>query len=124
MGEQTNARKPPASDSALTYELSRADKQELADLPWIAGLEEWPARGVQAVHARRGESRHLVLFVETARRRYAIKETSPEMALREIRQLQEVRRRGIYALEPVGVVVAPGPMVAVGVVAGITQYLP
>jgi hypothetical protein len=114
----------PARVSAPTLELPRADQEALAALPWQAGLEEWPAQGVQAVQARRGESRHMVLFVEAGGRRYAIKETSPEIARHEIRQLQEVRRRGIYALEPVGVVVAPGPLVAVGVVAGVTQYLP
>jgi hypothetical protein len=114
----------PTRASTLTLELPRADREALADLPWEAGLEAWPARGVQAVQARRGESRHTVLFVEVGGRRYAVKETSPEMARHEIRQLQEVRRRGIYALEPVGVVVAPGPLVPVGVVAGVTQYLP
>ncbi|HEY7126427.1 MAG TPA: DUF4032 domain-containing protein [Ktedonobacterales bacterium] len=112
------------SASGITFELPRADREALADFPWEAGLEAWPTRGVQAVQARRGESRHTVLFVEATGRRYAIKETAPDVARHEIRQLQEVRRRGIYALEPVGVVVAPGPLVPVGVVAGVTQYLP
>jgi hypothetical protein len=113
-----------SSARELVYHMPRADQEALSDLPWEAGLEEWPALGVQAVYARRGESRHLVFFVEAGGRRYAIKETSPEMARREIEQLQAVRRRGIYALEPVGVVVAPGPLVAIGEVAGVTQYLP
>ncbi len=107
----------------LTYTMPRADQEALAGLPWEAGLESWPELGVQTVYMRRGESRHLVFFVEAGGRRYAVKETSPEMAYQEIKQLQEVRRRGIYALEPVGVVVAPGPLVAVGVVAGVTQYV-
>lgn len=122
MDENHNARHHAERD--ITFDLPRADREALADLPWEAGLEAWPAQGVQAVQARRGESRHTVLFVEAAGRRYAVKETSPEVARHEIRQLQEVRRRGIYALEPVGVVVAPGPLVPVGVVAGVTQYLP
>jgi hypothetical protein len=124
MEESQNANSHLSRAGDLALELPRADREALADFPWEAGLEEWPARGVQAVQARRGESRHTVLFVEAGGRRYAVKETSPEMARHEIRQLQEVRRRGIYALEPVGVVVAPGPLVPVGVVAGVTQYLP
>ncbi len=104
--------------------MSRADQEALDGLPWEAGLEEWPALGIQTVNMRRGESRHLVFFVKAGGRQYAIKETSPDMARQEITQLQEVRRRGIYTLEPVGTVVAPGPLMAVGVVAGVTQYIP
>jgi hypothetical protein len=113
----------PASQ-AVSFELPRLDREALADLPWKAPLEDWPSLGAQAVYARRGESRHIVLFVEAGGRRYAIKETSPEMARQEIALLTEVRRRGIYALAPVGVVVAPGPLIAVGEVAGVTQYMP
>ncbi len=109
---------------AVTFELPRADREALAALPWEAPLEEWPSLGVQAVHARRGESRHTVLFVEAGGRRYAVKETSPEAARSEVAQLLEIRRRGIYALEPVGVVVVPGALIPVGEVAGVMQYLP
>ncbi|HEU5368587.1 MAG TPA: DUF4032 domain-containing protein [Ktedonobacterales bacterium] len=116
---------PKASASrSVTFELPRADRVALAALPWEAPLEDWPALGVQAIYVRRGESRHTVLFVEAEKRRYAIKETSPEVARKEISQLLEIRRRGIYALEPVGVVVAPGPPIAVGEIAGVTQYMP
>jgi hypothetical protein len=108
----------------ITFELPRADREALVALPWEQPLEDWPSLGVQAVQARRGESRHIVLFVEADGRRYAIKETSPEVARSEISRLLEIRRRGIYALEPVGVVVAPGPPIAVGKVAGVTQYMP
>ncbi|HLW02527.1 MAG TPA: DUF4032 domain-containing protein [Ktedonobacterales bacterium] len=104
--------------------MPRADQEALANLPWEAGLEEWPALGIETINMRRGESRHLVFFVRVGGRYYAIKETSPEMARQEIMQLQEVRRRGIYTLEPVGTVTAPGPMIAVGEVAGIVQYIP
>ena len=108
----------------ITFELPRADREALAALPWESPLEDWPSLGVQAVHARRGESRHIVLFVEVDERRYAVKETSPEVARSEISWLLEIRRRGIYALEPVGAVVAPGPPIPVGEVAGVTQYMP
>ncbi len=115
-------RKSPASRS-VSSELPRVDRAALAALPWEASLEDWPALGVQAIYARRGESRHTVLFVEAAGRRYVIKETSPEFARKEICQLIEIRRRGIYAVEPVGVVIAPGPPIAVGEIAGVTQYV-
>lgn len=109
---------------SVSFELPRADRRALGALPWEAPLDDWPSLGVQAIYARRGESRHTVLFVEADGGRYAIKETSPEVARREISLLTEIRRRGIYALEPVGVVVAPGPPIAVGEIAGVTQYLP
>ncbi len=116
---------PPSPRApSVTFDLPRADREALALLPWQAPLEDWPALGVQAVQARRGESRHTVLFVEADGRRYAVKETSSEVARREIARLVEIRRRGIYALEPVGVVVAPGPPIAVGEVAGVIQYMP
>ncbi len=116
-------RKKGAETPSISLDLPRAERGALAALPWHAPLEDWPALGVQAIYARRGESRHTVLFVEANGRRYAIKETSPEAARKEISQLIEIRRRGIYALEPVGVVVAPGPPIAVGAVAGVTQYV-
>src|SRR5204863_3071942 len=41
-------------------------------------------------------------------RRYAIKETTPRMAEREIANLHEIERRGLPALSPVGSVIVPG----------------
>ena len=43
--------------------------------------------------------------------RYAIKETTPRMAEREIANLHEIERRGIPALSPVGSVVVQGPLI-------------
>ncbi|HEV2582051.1 MAG TPA: DUF4032 domain-containing protein, partial [Ktedonobacteraceae bacterium] len=73
-------------------------------LPWHAPLTEWPEHGVAALTIRRGESRHPVLFVECEGIRYAIKETTPHMAEREIRNLHEIEFRGIPTLSPVGTV--------------------
>ena len=57
--------------------------------------------------------------------RYAIKETTPRMAEREIRNFHEIERRGIPALSPIGVVIVPAPPVALDVpkLGGITQYI-
>ncbi|HEY0752384.1 MAG TPA: DUF4032 domain-containing protein [Ktedonobacteraceae bacterium] len=85
------------------------EKQHLEDLPWSAPLEEWVALGVELLHIRRGESRHPVVFVERDGVRYAIKETSPHMAEREVRNLREIGQRGIPTLVPAGTVVVSLP---------------
>ncbi|HET9922351.1 MAG TPA: DUF4032 domain-containing protein [Ktedonobacteraceae bacterium] len=87
--------------------MSTEDQQRLAGLPWQAPLEEWPKHGVVPLLIRRGESRHPVIFVERNGARYAIKETTPRMAEREIHNLREIERRGIPALSPIGAVTVP-----------------
>lgn len=77
-------------------------EERLAQLPWDFPLEEWPEHGVVPLSVRKGESRHPVIFVELEGVRYAIKETSPHMAEREIRNLREIERRGIPTLHPIG----------------------
>jgi len=74
---------------------------------------------------RRGDSRHPVLFVEREGVRYAIKETTPRMAEREIRNFREIERRGIPALSPIGVVIVPAPPLALDIpkLNGVTQYI-
>ena len=103
--------------------ITRSDWTRLRWLPWEEPLDEWPEHGVQPLSIRRGESRHMVLFVEVGRRRYAVKETSPVAAEREIAALRELRRRGCSALDPVGSVLVRGEPIAVGVVAGLPVYL-
>jgi hypothetical protein len=110
---------PPTVRSAA---LPAADWRRLRDLPWGTPLEDWPARGVDALNVRRGESRHPVLFVEREARRYAIKETSPETAEHEIAMFEQVRRRGLRALEPVGHVTVRGAPIAAGEVGGRSLY--
>ena len=103
--------------------LARTDWTRLRTLPWGAPLDEWPGRGVATLPVRRGESRHPVLFVEVGRRRYAIKETSPVAARREIGVLEELQRRHCHALEPAGWVVVRGEPIYAGDVSGRPQYL-
>ena len=95
----------------------------LRALPWGRPLEEWPEHGVVTLTIRKGESRHPVLFVEAGRRRYAIKETSPEAAQREIYALVELRRRNCRALEPVGYTVVRGEPELAGEVGGRPVYI-
>ncbi len=80
---------------------------------------------MQLLVVRRGDSRHPVIFVERQGVRYAIKETTPRMAEREIRNLDEIERRGIPALSPIGTVTVAAPSIALDVPAlgGTRQYI-
>ncbi len=86
------------------FHMDRAEQRRLKDLPWEVPLADWPEHGVTPLAIRRGESRHPVIFVEREGVRYAIKETTPHMAEREIRNLGEIEFRGIPTLSPVGTV--------------------
>src|SRR5579872_3213703 len=91
------------------FQMSAADKRRLQHLPWHLPLEEWQAQGVATLSIRRGESRHPVIFIESDDVRYAIKETTPHMAQREISNLRVIEFRGIPSLSPVGVVTVSAP---------------
>ncbi len=71
----------------IQFHMDIAHKKRLEGLPWDFPLEEWPDHGVVPLSIRRGESRHPVIFVEREGLRYAIKETTPRMAEREITNL-------------------------------------
>jgi hypothetical protein len=107
------------------FEMSAADTRRLQHFPWHLPLDEWPGQGVTTLFVRRGESRHPVIFVESEEVRYAIKETTPFMARREIQNLREIEFRGLPALSPVGVVSvsAPPERVESGEVGGLPQYV-
>lgn len=118
---------PPAIRAVA---LPAGDWRRLRDLPWGVPLDDWTPRGVETLSVRRGESRHPVLFVERGAetgadggvRRYAIKETSPEAAAHEIAVFEEVRGRGLRALEPVGHLTVRGAPIAAGEVSGRALY--
>lgn len=101
--------KTHSSSAPITFQMDAPNRRLLQDLPWDALLEEWPSRGIVPLMVRRGESRHPVIFVEREGVRYAIKETTPHMAEREIVNLREIDRRGIPALSPVGSVIVSVP---------------
>jgi Domain of unknown function (DUF4032) len=112
-----------ATDAVREAAVPRGDWARLRALPWGAPLEEWPERGVATLNVRRGESRHVVIFVEVGHRRYAIKETSPGAAAHESDIFAELRRRGVRTLEPVGHVITHGEPIPAGELAGRTLYL-
>lgn len=101
------------------------DRHRLEGLPWHTRLETWADQGVQLLAIRRGESRHPVVFVECEGVRYAIKETTPHMAEREIHSLREIELRGIPTLTAVGSVIVPAPPIALEVsqLGGLKQYM-
>jgi hypothetical protein len=103
--------------------IPRTDWLRMRALPWGTPLDEWVAHDVQTLTVRRGESRHPVLFIEAGRRRYALKETSPEAAQDEIEVLEELHRRHCNTLEPVGYVIVRGEPVLVGEVMGRPAYI-
>jgi Domain of unknown function (DUF4032) len=114
----------PDSRHAPQFHMSAEDRRRLEGLPWQVPLQEWPAHGVVPLSIRRGESRHPVIFVELDSARYAIKETTPHMAEREIHNLREIERRGIPVLTAVGSVnvSAPGILVDTHGPGGMPQY--
>ena len=97
---------------AIQFHMRQEDKHILEDLPWQAPLEQWLELGVPLLNIRRGESRHPVVFVEREGVRYAIKETSPHLAEREVRNLNEIGHRGIPTLSPTGTVIVSLPPIA------------
>src|SRR6266566_3968441 len=93
--------------------MGKDDKHRLKHLPWHVPLEEWPEHGVIPLTIRQGESRHPVIFVDLEGARYAIKETTPYMAEREIKNLREIENRGIPVLSAVGSVTVATPPILI-----------
>ncbi len=112
-----------ASPAVRELRVGRDDWSRLVALPWGVPLAEWAEQGVTMLSIRRGLARHVVGFVALGAHRYAVKETGPAAAAREIRALEQLRLRGCRALEPVGYVVTRGEPIAIGEVAGQIAYL-
>jgi len=90
---------------ALQIVATRPDPAILT-LPWQLPLEEWHDEVL--VPLPRGISRHVVRFVRIKGDVYAVKETREPIALGEYRLLRDLRRLGLPAVEPVGVVTGRG----------------
>jgi len=76
----------------------------LAGLPWDHRLEEWDHHKVRFVSVKSGLSRHIVRFVSSGGRSFAIKETTVEAAEREIASYRRLNELEIPTLMPVGIV--------------------
>ncbi|MDQ1288860.1 MAG: hypothetical protein QG622_2426 [Actinomycetota bacterium] len=90
-----------AMDGALQITAAQPDPA-LLDLPWPLPLESWPADQLAALP--RGISRHVVRFVRFQGSVLAVKEINEDIARREYSLLRLLRRMGMPAVEPVGVV--------------------
>ena len=88
----------------LSFFLPADCYSHLSSLPWELGLESWHQRGIKFFPVKSGISRHIVRFVETAKRRFAIKETTVESAQKEFRLYRELANLEIRTLVPVGIV--------------------
>ena len=75
---------------------------EIIDLPWTQPLEQWPQEHLAALP--RGISRHVVRFVRLGGSVLAIKEIGENLARKEYDLLRLLRRMGLPAVEPLGVV--------------------
>src|SRR5262245_36021137 len=82
--------------------IAAAPEPALLDLPWSLPLEEWPTDRLAALP--RGLSRHVVRFVRMPPHVLALKEIEERLARREYGLLRLLRRLGLPAVEPVGVV--------------------
>jgi Domain of unknown function (DUF4032)/Lipopolysaccharide kinase (Kdo/WaaP) family len=81
---------------------ARTEQAALLELPWALQLEDWPEDRV--VDIERGIGRHVVRFVELGGAFFALKELPPRFAEREYRLLGALERKGVPAVEVVGVV--------------------
>jgi len=86
----------------LTRFVSTTPDSSLLPFPWDVPLEAWPAELLVALP--RGLSRHVVRFIQVGDHVYAAKEVIEHLAEREYRLLQDLRRLGTPAVEPMGVV--------------------
>lgn len=79
-----------------------APDQALLDLPWHIGLDRWPDTRLAALP--RGISRHVVRFARLSGHVVAVKEIDADLAEHEYGMLRALRRLGLPAVEPVGIV--------------------
>jgi hypothetical protein len=82
--------------------LAGLEPSNLIDLPWDSPLASWDHPSI--VHRTRGQSRHVVRFVNDGIRTFALKEIDEQVALKEYRLLREIREAGLPVVEAVGVV--------------------
>lgn len=74
----------------------------LLDLPWHLPLEEWPSEHIAALP--KGLSRHTVRFAHLNDQVIAIKETLPDLALREYEMLKSLGKLDVPCVEPFAII--------------------
>ncbi len=74
----------------------------LLDLPWHLPLEQWPAENIAALP--KGLSRHTVRFAHLSDHVIAIKETLPDLAIREYEMLKNLQKLDVPCVEPFAII--------------------
>jgi hypothetical protein len=74
----------------------------LLDLPWHLPLEQWPAENIAALP--KGLSRHTVRFAHLSNHVIAIKETLPDLAVREYEMLKNLQKLDAPCVEPFAII--------------------
>jgi hypothetical protein len=74
----------------------------LLDLPWHLPLEDWPSENIAALP--KGLSRHTVRFAHLGDYVIAIKETLPELSLREYEMLKNLNKLDVPSVEPFAII--------------------
>jgi hypothetical protein len=74
----------------------------LLDLPWHLPLEQWPAENIAALP--KGLSRHTVRFAHLSDHVIAIKETLPDLAVREYEMLKSLQKLDVPCVEPFAII--------------------
>src|SRR4051795_9855048 len=82
----------------------RVTSPGLLALPWDVPLGEWDATEVPLRDIPVGPSRHLVRFVETDGRLWALKELPHRVAAREYAVLRDLESMGLPAVRAAGLV--------------------
>ena len=115
----------PRNGSGFPRLRLRAGAAELLDLPWERPLGTWrpdehgTIAGMRVRELPVGPSRHLVRFLTSGRRTYALKEEPLEVASTEFTVLRHLQTKGLPAVAPVGLAAAPERETAIVV----TEYL-
>jgi hypothetical protein len=86
---------------ALDIKASTFDSA-LLDLPWQLPLEQWPEENIAALP--KGLSRHTVRFAHLSSYVIAIKETLPELAVREYEMLKSLQKLDVPCVEPFAII--------------------
>ena len=97
----------------------RVTSPGLLALPWLEPLAEWDATEVPLRDIPVGPSRHLVRFVETDGRLWALKQLPRRIAAKEYAVLRELENRSLPAVRTAGLVIQPFEDTAILV----TRYL-
>lgn len=112
---------PMKESSHIQFHVDPIFEAELRSLPWTMPIADWHLYGVNLLQIKRGISRHTVVFVNTGRFSFGIKEISEEISRKEIDNYERMLLKGIHTLVPAGYIVRKEPPIPVDTPVG-TQY--